>query len=194
MDELSVSDSMFNNNPMLGMLQYESHSLDARRKMVTRMGYPMIGLGVNYSLINKSEMSTSSMNGKDMIMPMVTITLPIYRKKYKSMVSETDFLKQANEQNYKATSNSLQSEYFEAVQSFQDALSKMKLYTKQSQLTKKTLELMMSSFSGSGSGLTDILLIRQQLLDYQLKQIEAISDYNTDIAWIKRLTDCIHIK
>jgi outer membrane protein TolC len=176
------------------MLQYESHSLDARRKMVTSMGYPMLGLGVNYSLINKSEMSTSSMNGKDMIMPMVTITLPIYRKKYKSMVSETDFLKQANEQNYKATANSLESEYFEAVQSYQDALSKMKLYSKQSQLTKQTLELLMSSFSGSGSGLTDLLRIRQQLLEYQLKQIEAISDYNTDIAWIKRLTDCIQIK
>ncbi len=55
------------------------------------MGYPMIGLGVNYSVINKNEMSTSAMNGKDMIMPMVTVTLPIYRKKYKAMQTEADF-------------------------------------------------------------------------------------------------------
>ena len=90
---LAVSDSMLRNNPMLGMLQYEQQSLDARKKMVTRMGYPMVGLGVNYSLINKSAMSTSPMNGKDMIMPMVALTLPIYRKKYKAMQAETNFLK-----------------------------------------------------------------------------------------------------
>ena len=39
------------------------------------------------------------MNGKDMIMPMVTVTLPIYRKKYKAMQTEADFLKSANSQN-----------------------------------------------------------------------------------------------
>ena len=71
---LAISDSMLVNNPMLGMLQYEQQSFDARKKMVTSMGYPMVGVGVNYSLISKSGMSTSSMNGADMIMPMVTIT------------------------------------------------------------------------------------------------------------------------
>ncbi len=88
----AVSDSILRNNPMLGMLQYEQQSLDARKKMVTRMGYPMVGVGVDYSLINKSEMSTSPMNGKDMIMPMVSATIPIYRKKYKAMRTEADLL------------------------------------------------------------------------------------------------------
>ena len=41
------------------MLQFEQQSLEARKQMVTKMSYPMVGLGLNYSLINKSEMSTS---------------------------------------------------------------------------------------------------------------------------------------
>ena len=49
-----VSDSMLANNPMLGMLDFEKQSLEARGKMVTRMGYPMIGFGINYSVIGKS--------------------------------------------------------------------------------------------------------------------------------------------
>ena len=40
----AVSDSMLANNPMLGMLNFEKQSLEARKKMVTRMGYPMIGI------------------------------------------------------------------------------------------------------------------------------------------------------
>ena len=147
----------------------------------------MIGLGVNYSLIKKSEMSTSPMNGKDMIMPMVTVTLPIYRKKYNAMQNEAELLKAATNQGYKAAANSLQVEYYEALQLYQDAQRRVKLYDNQNQLAKKTLDITIKSFSASGSGLTDILLIRQQLLDYQFKQIEAVVDYNTAIAWLKRL-------
>jgi outer membrane protein TolC len=184
---LAVSDSIRTNNPMLGMLQYEQQSLEARKRMVTRMGYPMLGLGLNYSLINKSEMSTSSMNGKDMIMPMVTVTLPIYRKKYKAMQTEADLMKTATEQGYNATANSLQTEYYEALQLYQDAQRRIKLYENQSQLAKKSLDIMIKSFSASGSGLTDILRIRQQTLDYEFKQVEAVVDYNSAIAWLKRL-------
>ena len=184
---LSLSDSALGNNPMLGMLQYEQKSIDARKQMVTRMGYPMVGIGVNYSVINKSEMSTSSMNGRDMIMPMVTATLPIYRRKYKSMQTEADLLKSANEQSYNATANELNTEYYQAMQLYQDAGRRVKLYRNQQQLALKSLDIMMRSFASSGTDLTDILRVRQQTLDYEYKHMEAIADNNISIAWLKRL-------
>jgi outer membrane protein TolC len=190
----AVSDSMLNHSPMLGMLAYEQQSLEARKTMVTKMGYPMVGLGVNYSLINKNEMSTSAMNGSDMIMPMVTVTLPIYRKKYKAMQEEVELMKTANKQGYQATSNALQTEYYEAIQLYQDAKRRMKLYDNQYELAEKSLNILQKSFSVSGSGLSDVLRIRQQALDYELKKIEAISDNNTAIAWLKRLMAHSQIK
>lgn len=182
-----VTDSMIANNPMLVMLTYEQQSLDARKKMVTRMGLPMVGLGVDYSLIKKNEMSTSSMNGRDMIMPMVTVSLPIYRKKYRSMQTEADLLKKASEQNYTATLNSLQTEYYQAVQLYQDAGRRMKLYSDQYLLASKTLDIMLKSYSVSASELTDVLRVQQQTYDYEQKEVEALTDYNTGIAWLKKL-------
>jgi len=184
---LTVSDTMFTRNPMLGMLQYEKQSLTARTKMQKQMGLPMVGVGLNYSIINKSPMSTSAMNGQDMIMPMVTLTLPIYRKKYKAMQAETGFLKAASEQSSQATFNALQTDYYEAMQLYKDAQRRMNLYESQKQLTKKSMDISMRTFSSSTSGLTDILLIRQQLLDYELKQVEAVTDFNKAEAWIKRV-------
>jgi len=184
---ISVSDSMLTKNPMLGMLGYEEQSLEARKKMVSRMGYPMVGLGLNYTLINKSEMATSSMNGKDMIMPMVTVTLPVYRKKYIAMQKEADLLKTASSQNYQSVSNSLQTEYYQAVQLYEDARRRIKLYDNQSGLASKSLDLMMKSFSVSTAGLTDVLRVSQQILDYEIKKVEAVVDLNTAIAWLKRL-------
>jgi outer membrane protein TolC len=191
---LAISDSILKNNPMLGMLQFEQQSLEARKQMVTKMSYPMVGLGLNYSLINKNEMSKSPMNGKDMIMPEVKVTLPIYRKKYKAMRDEAIFLKSANTQNYKAAANSLQTEYYQALQLYQDAQRRTKLYADQYQLASKSLDIMFKSFASSGSSLTDILRVRQQTLDYEYRQVEAVADYNTSVAWLKRLMAFTQIK
>jgi outer membrane protein TolC len=191
---LAISDSIPGNNPMLGMLKFEQQSIDARKIMVTKMGYPMIGLGVNYSLINKSSMSTSSMNGRDMIMPMITATLPIYRKKYKAMRDETDFLKTANLNNYNATANTLQTEYYQAMQLYQDAQRRIKLYANQYDLASKSLSIMFKSFASSNTDLTDILRVRQQTLDYEYRKAEAVADFNTSIAWLNRLMAFSQIK
>ncbi len=185
----AVSDSMLKKNPMLSMLDYEKQSFEARKKMVTRMGYPMVGFGINYSLISKTDggMATPSMNGKDMIMPMVTVTLPVYRKKYNAMQAEAGLQETATSYNYQATANSLQAEYYQAVQLYQDARRRIKLYDNQYQLASKSLDLMLKNFTVSSSGLTDVLRIRQQTLDYELKQVEAVADFNTAVAWLKKL-------
>ena len=184
----AISDSSLTNNAMLGMLQYERQSLEARKQMVTKMSYPMVGFGLNYSLINTNEMSPSPMNGKDMLMPMVTVTLPIYRKKYKAMRNEADFLKSANSQNYKATVNSLQTEHYQAIQLYQDAQRRLKLYADQVQLTSQSFDILLKSFSSANAALTDLLRVRQQMVDYEYKKAEAVADYNTSVAWIKKLS------
>jgi outer membrane protein TolC len=185
----AVSDSMLVNNPMLDMLDFEKQSFAAREKMVTRMGYPMVGLGLNYSIISKSgtAMGAPEMNGKDMIMPMVVLTLPIYRKKYTAMQNEAKFQKAATYENYQATANSLQSEYYQAVLLYQDARRRVKLYENQFNLASKSLGLILKSFSTSSADMTEVLRVRQQALDYELKQSEALADNNTAVAWLKRL-------
>jgi outer membrane protein TolC len=183
----TVTDSINQNNPMLKMIQYEKKSYEARKRMAKGMGYPMVGVGINYSVINSSEMSQSDMNGKDMIMPMVSITLPVYRKKYNAQKKEAELLGDAAEQNYQATLNSLHTEYYQAVQQYLDAKRRVKLYGEQSQLASRSLEIMLKSFSASASDLTDVLRVRQQKLDYELNRIAAVSDLNTSVALLKRL-------
>lgn len=191
-DTLSLSlndvlDSMLVNNPMIMMLDFERQSLDARKEMVTRMGYPMIGLGLNYSFISQNTMSSSAMNGKDMIMPMAKITLPIYRKKYRSMQNEASLMEKSAGYNRDAVSNSLEVEYYSALQSYQDALRRVKLYSVQLDLAKRSLSILLKSFASSGADLTEILQTRQQTLDYELKSVEAVTDCNISIARIRQL-------
>ncbi|MDP3312021.1 TolC family protein [Lutibacter sp.] len=191
---LNVTDSILVKNPMLSMLNYEKQALEARKVMVTKMGYPMIGLGLNYALIGKNPMSTLEMNGNDMIMPMVTLTLPIYRKKYKAMKTEVEKLKTATEHQQKATANTLTNDYYEAVKNYEDAQRKIVLYAKQYSLANQSLNILIKSFSSAGVGLTDLLIIQQQTLNYELKQVEAVADFNTEIAKLNRLMAYLQIQ
>lgn len=183
----SLSDSMLTNNPMLSMLRYEQQSFEARSKMVNAMGYPMVGIGVDYTIIGKFPNSNTAMNGKDMVMPMVSITLPVYRKKYRSMKAETELLKSAATEGIKAASNSLLIDYSEATKLYNDSKRKKDIYTEQYDLAQRTLKIMVTSYATQGVYLSDILRFREQTLGYETKKLEALTDYNTSVAWLKKL-------
>lgn len=187
LEETMDPDSLLADNPMLKMISYENQSLEARKKMISGMSYPMMGIGINYSLINKSPMSESAMNGSDMVMPMVTVTIPVYRKKYNAMKSETDLLKSSSEKSYRATENSLKVELLSAMLDYQDISRRVKLYESQHSLAARSLDLMLKDFSASASSLTDVLRLRQQIYEYELNLIEARADLNITSARITRL-------
>jgi len=191
---INVSDSILKRNPVLAMIDYEAQSVDARKKMVKGMGYPMVGLGLNYSIIGKSGMSVSEMNGRDMVMPMVSVTLPVYRKKYNAMAEEADMLKSAALNKYKSTALSLQTEFYAAFQKYQDAKRRVSLNHYQLQLASLSLELTISNFSASAASLTDLLRIRQQTFNYELRESEALADLNAATALLKRLMAFPEIK
>jgi len=188
MDILMIRDSIRINNPMLKMITFEQQSLDARKEMNKRMGLPMVGVGLNYSVLSKSEMSETAKNGRDMIMPMVKMTLPVYRKKYRSMQNEASALKSASEMQYNTTLNNLTNEYYEAVQLYMDASRRLKLFKDQALLANKSLNILIGSFSGGLVPLSDLLALQQQLLTYELKKAEAVADFNTASAWLKKLS------
>jgi len=183
----NISDSIPETNPMLSMALSEKQALEARRKMVSAMGFPMVGLGVDYSVIQTSTMSESKMNGRDMIMPMVSITIPVYRKKYNAARKEAELQSSAATESYKSAYNSLRSEYAEALGMYEDAARRAHLYREQSDLAGKSLDLLLKSYSVASDDLTSLLRARQRAQDYRIRMADAAADLSIAVARIKRL-------
>lgn len=186
-DILTLADSLVN-HPMVKMYEAESEANSAKLAMITRMGYPMVGLGLNYSVIQKRDGVPPMMNGNDMTMPMISLTLPIYRKKYKAMRHEAEFMREAATVSAENVTNNLRVNFQETMQSLNDAERRTKLYTDQAMLADKSVQLLITSFSASGSDFEEVLRMEQQLLDYQFKKVEAVVDKNTSIARLVYLT------
>ncbi|MCE1198709.1 MAG: TolC family protein [Marinilabiliales bacterium] len=179
-------DSLIARSPMVAMQDLENQSLQARQRMVKAMGYPMIGLGIDYSLFGKNPMSTSEMNGKDMVMPMVTLTLPLYRKKYREMAHETSWMLKSGEAGRQAAIQELVVEYAEGCRAFRDAARKATFWEEQNRLAQASYRIYLRTFAASGSSLNDLLSLRRELLDNKFKRTEAVAATHTALALVSK--------
>ncbi len=191
LDEDSVMSQITKQNPMLGMINAEESAYRAKAEMDKKMSYPMFGVGFQYMIINStnSNMDTNmgSMNGKDMIMPMVSVSIPIFRNKYKAQQRENGFLQQASREKYANTLNMLEVELYRTKHQLDNAARKIALYQKQSELAQSTYELTVQEFISGVSDLSNAIQVQRQLLDYKLKTVESIADYNIMAANIQKL-------
>jgi outer membrane protein TolC len=176
-----LADSILN-NPMIRMFEADRAANASRIIMAKKMSYPMVGLGLNYSVIQQRADASAMMNGKDMIMPMVTATLPIYRKKYIAQQHEAGFLRDAAGESANNARNELMVSYQESVDQLKDAERRSDLNRRLASLAEETITLLTSSFSSAETDFEEILRMQQQLLEYQYKLIEARVDRNIAIA------------
>lgn len=180
-------------NPMLGMLEEEELAYKAKGEMDKKMSYPMVGIGLQYMLIGESKATpmdqgmAPEMTGMDMVMPMVSISLPLYRNKYKAQQRESRLLWQSAREKYNNTLNQLQSELFKQKQLLDNAERKIQLYQKQEQLARIAYQLLVQEYVSAKTDLTNVIQVQRQLLDYQLRQAEVIAEYNLKVASIQKL-------
>ena len=195
LNENSVMEQIEQENPMLNMIREEESAYRAKAEMDRKMSYPMFGVGLQYMLIGKKPETTShsetenmsSMNGKDMIMPMISITIPLFRNKYRAQQRENAYLQKASREKYDNTLNLLEAELHRTKYEIDNAARKIALYRKQSELAQSSCTLLVQEFASGKSDLTGVIQAQRQLLDYRLKTAEAVATYNTMVANIQKL-------
>lgn len=186
-EKLAILDSIKSNNPMLAMYSSEMAALDQQARMAKLDGRPMLGAGVNYMPFTSRPENGMMMGGQDMVMPMITMTLPIYRKKINSRIKETEYLKESAFQNRQKTENLLAMEWANSIRDWEDAERKIKLYSEQTDLVNQNLQLRLTAYTNSGQDFEEVLRTQQRLLDYQLRRINAINQQYQSLAMLEML-------
>lgn len=186
-ERMALLDSITQNNPMLKMLDAEIDAYGSQREMARYEGRPMLGVGVNYMPFAPRKEDGMTMGGKDMVMPMVSVTLPIYRKKYNAMAKEAELNQLAVQQRKENAINQLAVQWRSSLLDLDDAFRDVTLYNEQTELARQALKLLLVGYSTNGQDFEEVLQIQQQLLDYQLKLINALVKQHTAIARLEML-------
>jgi outer membrane protein TolC len=177
-------------NPMLGMIREEALAHGARAEMSRKMGYPMLGAGVQYMLVEKAPAGDGTgmkMGGMDMVMPMVSVSIPLFRGKYRAAREESELRQRASEERYRATSRQLEAELYRYRHELAEATRKLALAREQAAIARATYDLGLREFASGRGSLDDLLQVRRQLLEYRLAGVTAIATYNTAAAAVQRL-------
>lgn len=190
-DKSAIADTVLNNSPMLAMLENESRAYVLMEQKAKKMGLPMLGIGLNYMLIRERAGNTSMMNGNDMIMPMISISIPVYRKKYNSMQNEARLMQEAGNQQIIELRNNLMVLNRQLIQGLDDAERRIVLYKEQEDLARRTTDLLLAGFATTGNNFEEVLRMQIRVLDYGFKHIEAIVDYNIAAAMAENLMNSV---
>lgn len=182
-----IEDSIRSNHPMLKMYEWDEKARESQLRMAQLMGRPMFGVGLNYMIFKPRPDDGMQMGGENMIMPMVSVTLPIYRKKYNAAKKEAEFSQQAAVYQKEATERELFTELENLLYQYQSAVSRINLLKDQITLTEQTIRLLTTNYSVSGTGIDEIIRQRQSLLSYKQQQVQAITNQHIAVSAINRM-------
>jgi outer membrane protein TolC len=167
---------LFENHPSITGLEKQKESYEMQQIVAQKEGLPMLGLGIDYSIISKRTDANPEMNGQDAIMPMLTVTLPIFRKKYRAAKKEAEFMASSMEQEQEAQKNELQSAYELTLYDLKKAEQLIALYEKQLVSSGQASKLLISGFSNSIIDFEEVLQMNQDILMLQTQEVEAIKN------------------
>jgi outer membrane protein TolC len=174
-------------NPMLGMYASEQMAFSQQAKMAKLEGKPMLGAGVNYMAFTSRIENGMPMGGEDMVMPMVTLSLPIYRKKISSKIKQADYLKNGAAMQQEETTNQLTIQWASAFRDWEESERLLNLYEAQVALVEQQLQVMETTFAGGNLALAEVLQTQQLLLDYRSKKLNALYQQHQSLAQLDAL-------
>lgn len=169
-------------NPKLIALDRRTETAIAQAEAARKMGLPRFGLGLDYMLVDERTDMRPTDNGRDAIMPMMTLSLPIYRNKYRSAVEEAQEMERALKAMREQTENELHALYERNYFKAYKAALNVQLMDQQISIAEQAEELLYSAYSNSGNELEEVLRMQEQVLQFQLMRLSAMRDHHTALA------------
>ena len=181
-------DSLITANPKLKALDLKIEAGRASELAIQKQGMPRLGVGLDYVIVGERNDIVIPDNGRDILMPMVTVSIPIFRSKYKASAKEARLTQESYTYQKQEVANGLISEYELGWFQVQQQLQLLSLYEQQIETSQQSLNLLFTSYGNSGKEFEEVLRMQQQLLKYKKMSATALTQYHIAVERINYLT------
>jgi len=189
MSKDEIRDSVITNNHLVKQIEHKIISWESDAIASRKQGGPQILLGLDYAIIGQSNNpNLGEENGKDAIMPMIGISIPLYRKKYNAMIHEATMSMEASTFEKQDKQNELTVLFERSYRDYNDANRRIELYKVQLKLADKALNILMTSYASDGENFEEVLRMERKTLGYALELDKAKADKNAAVAFINFLS------
>lgn len=190
--EIPQEDPFYSNdalslNPEL--LKYDKlyESVAQSELLNQRESLPMIGFGLDYLPVTERSDVNFSDNGKDVLMPMVSVSIPIFNNRYKSISKQNELRQQEIETQREQRLNVLESAFAKAQSQRNQARIAYSTQDRNLKQAQDAEEILVKNYETGTIDFNDVLDIQELLLMFQMNQIDSVQMYYVQSAIINYL-------
>lgn len=148
---------------------------------------PMIGFGLDYVNVAKRTDMDMAENGKDIVMPMISLSIPIFNKKNTSVTKQNKLQQEEILSQKQQRYNTLETVLYRAVSDRNAAMISHKTQLKNLEQAKNAEQILVKSYETGTIDFNDVLDIQELQLKFQTNMITSEVTYYTQSTIINYL-------
>ena len=148
---------------------------------------PSFGIGLDYIPVSERDDMVFSDNGKDIVMPMVTFSVPIFNNKFRSVSKQNELRQKEIELQKEERLNVLENAYANTISQRNQARIAHQTQTKNLKQAKDAEEILIKNYETGTIDFNDVLDIQELQLKFQTNQIQSVQLYYLQSAIINYL-------
>ncbi len=176
-------------HPIMKQLDYQIAASASKLDVNQKMNQPTFGLGVDYSMVNPRVDANPENNGRDILVPKVMLSIPIYRKQYRAVITEEKLKQDALAYRKESAIDEMISRIVQFKSEFDNAELTYALALRQEEKIASAYEILLASYSTEGKRVDELLSTQNDLIQLQLKAELNLLNMGLAKAKVERLTD-----
>lgn len=150
---------------------------------------PNLGLGIEYVSVEARSGLEIEDNGKDMLMPMLSLSIPIFSHKYKSQTVQNNLKQQALLSEKNNRRNQLVDILVAAQSERESARISYQTFSLNIEKAIYSLDLLLKNYEVQSKDFKDLLETQELLLNLEVAKIDALKNYYSQSAIINYLSN-----
>jgi len=177
----------FTKHPELLLYDGLFESVEDLERLNQKERLPGIAFGVDYLSVAPRTDLTVIDNGKDILMPRVNLSIPVFGKKYESKTKQNkiELSRLKAEQAYRL--NLIEDRYFETVAKLNEAQLTIDLLDDSLERLSQTEELLISGYIAGDIDFQKLIKLKENELTLQLQKVAAVVAYYNQLSVINYL-------
>ncbi|MCD8422678.1 TolC family protein [Tenacibaculum finnmarkense] len=173
------------------LLKYDKlyKSVEKSELLNQKESNPMFGFGLDYVAVSERPNMDFSDNGKDILMPMISLSIPIFNNKYKSKSKQNKLQQREIISKKENRLNTLETLLDKAIKNSNSARIRFNIQSENLKKAKNAETILVKSYETGTINFNDILDIQELQLKFQINKIEAITAYYLQKTNINYLTN-----
>ena len=194
-DSLSVLDILIGktsvaNHPSLQKIETKKTVYDAENNVIKKSMKPKIGVGLDYIVVDKRTDANPIQNGKDIVMPKISLSIPIFnKKKYQSKFNQVKIKEALLKDELQAKKTQLQIALEQAKLDIDNAILTVVAAQKNKAEIQRAINVDLKAYETGILDYDKILRLQLQKIRFQLMEIEAIKKAYIAKAKVDYLTE-----